>query len=294
MNFSERVFARTGVITLFRESDNVAFNMDVTGPFVKVDGKVPLNNPQWLTLAVILCLTAVQNVTLSVPTLGVGPYYVTVPNTCFCTYIDLCYPGRFGTEDWDFVTAGVQVPDITVFPADNSYNVSYGTLARFNFSENVEKGTGFVTITNETDGTVIQLPVSSPLVDHTDDSVVLRVPLLPLASYSITIDSTAFHSFAGLDIAGIASDQDWNFHISDALFLSISADNIIKQTTVDGVFVDVSGLAGYDDPAVVDRLEFPVVPGKSLLAVHAGKFPSGNGAYVVPRTASIELSVVWQ
>lgn len=201
-----------------------------------------------------------------------------MPSTAFCTYIDLCYAGLQATEDWEFVTAGVvSVINMTVFPPDDSKNVSAGTLATFNFSEFVFKGTGSITITNETDGTVITLPVESPLVDLRNDTVTLRVELQPLAAYSIVVPPSTFRSFAQVPIEGVLTDQDWNFHVSDAAVIYISAKDQLRRVVMDGSEQSVVAYAGYDMPAVVDRVVLPVFPGESLLAVQVAADPSPSG-----------------
>lgn len=103
-------------------------------------------------------------------------------------------------------------------PVDGSVrsNISTGTRLVAKFSEDVELGSGDITIVNldTLAETVISLPDPQVSIDVTDGSLLMIEPgsdLLENTRYAVRIDATVIDDLSGNSFAGIGNDSTWTF-----------------------------------------------------------------------------------
>ncbi|MDY0924505.1 cadherin domain-containing protein, partial [Leclercia sp. CFBP8987] len=138
-------------------------------------------------------------------------------------------------------------------PQDNGGSVATGANLTLTFSEDVQAGSGHITLVNESNSSL------NKVIDITDSSQVSisgntvtvnpTTDLAAGANYHVQIDSTALHDTAGNDYAGISTSTGLNF------------------TTVS---------AGMGDPSIV---VFDLTTGQS--SDHNGRVFDANTAYTI-------------
>ncbi len=103
-------------------------------------------------------------------------------------------------------------PSITALsPPDNSTHVALSSNLVLNFDRQVQKGTGDIHIVNEVSQMLQGIPVNSPDVAISGNTVtVSAISWIPGTPYHVLIDSTAFDT-AGYRFPGIYNITDWNF-----------------------------------------------------------------------------------
>jgi hypothetical protein len=138
------------------------------------------------------------------------------------------YDGFFWSTDSqdDEVYKYVGIPDIVsptvvdVYPADNSVTFDVNSDDIYiTFNEDVEFGTGYVTIYKALDDSIVEtLDVEDGdyvEVDNSDVYFYLTNPLESDTEYYIQIDATAFDDTSGNSFAGIDDENTWNFRTYD-------------------------------------------------------------------------------
>lgn len=105
---------------------------------------------------------------------------------------------------------------ISVFPADNATGVMTSFTATITFSENIQKGTGNITL-KKADGTTVRtidITTSDVTVSGTSASFNIN-SLLFNSGYYFEISSGAFKDGSENNFAGITGSSAWNFTTSD-------------------------------------------------------------------------------
>ncbi len=111
------------------------------------------------------------------------------------------------------------IPDITppilssVFPADNSTGVMTSFIATIAFNENIQKGTGFITLKKVSDGTAVKtIDVSTTDVTTSGTSATFSINSLSFnTAYYFEISAGAFKDGDANNFAGISGATEWNF-----------------------------------------------------------------------------------
>ncbi|MCO6358562.1 choice-of-anchor D domain-containing protein, partial [Roseivirga pacifica] len=110
-----------------------------------------------------------------------------------------------------------QALDATLTPADNATDVLPNANLMMNFSEDVYKGTGNITIKQSSDNTVLEtIDVTSANVvvsgaEVTIDPTSLLLP--PSEEFYVTVDAGTFTDDAGNSYVGISNNTAWTFTI---------------------------------------------------------------------------------
>jgi hypothetical protein len=155
---------------------------------------------------------------------------VSVPNgsTVFLRWND---PDISGTDDGLAIDSlsveanplDVTAPVVSSFsPADNSSGVALSSTATVTFSEAIQKGTGTITVTRNSNSTVVQtLDVATGPVTISGSTASFTLSgLVPNELYSIQIVGTAFEDLSGNDFTGIADTSTWSFNTGSALYVA--------------------------------------------------------------------------
>ncbi|MEQ9373534.1 MAG: BspA family leucine-rich repeat surface protein, partial [Imperialibacter sp.] len=102
----------------------------------------------------------------------------------------------------------------TLTPPDDSQNVSVNSNLTINFNEDVQKGTGNITIKNGNDDSDVEvIDVQSPKVSIDGDVVTINLEseFPEGTALYVLVDDTAFEDLLGAAYAGISSSTDWSF-----------------------------------------------------------------------------------
>jgi methionine-rich copper-binding protein CopC len=196
LTFNSNVYPNTGNLYLKRYSDDAVIEtIDVLGNQVSGYGTNTLSFSINSTLA-----TGVK-------------YYVTYDANLI---IDSCgqLTGILSDKDtWSFTSAAP--PTVTgLSPADNAIDVLPSTNLVMTFSENVQAGTGNITIKKSSDNSTVQtISITNPAVNFSGNQVTINPPsdLLASTSYYINIASTTITDASGNAYAGILDSSSWNF-----------------------------------------------------------------------------------
>jgi methionine-rich copper-binding protein CopC len=226
LTFSENVETGTGVISIYETGTGTAvlfesFTVE-SSPLITISGGVLTINPT----------ASMANST---------QYYVTVDSTAVEDLAGNTYAGISSTTALNFTTvaaADTTPPTLSSSsPADNVTGVAVASNIALTFSENVETGTGVISIYETGTGTAVLFESftveSSPLITISGGVLTIN-PTASMANstqYYVTVDSTAVEDLAGNTYAGISSTTALNFTTVAAKSAAIAN-------------VDVAGTAG--------------------------------------------------
>lgn len=201
--FSENVVKGTGNITIKRTTGDTTFEtIDVTSGQVSITNNVVTINPS----------SNLENST---------EYYILIDATAFDDTTGNSYAGISSTTEWSFTTAAPDLTDpilASSTPVDGAMGVTASADIILNFTEDVVKGTGNITIKNyDTDATIEAIDVTSGQVVISGSQVTINPTSdLPNATHVyILIDATCFDDTSGNSYAGIASKDTLDFTIAD-------------------------------------------------------------------------------
>ncbi|NLI76072.1 MAG: hypothetical protein GX442_06470 [Candidatus Riflebacteria bacterium] len=200
ITFNEIIAKGTGNLVIRQASDGAILEtIDVSATEVTVNGTQATINPA---------------VTFS-PS---GTYYVELAPGAFKDLAGNLFTGISGATTWRFSTpapADTTAPTIAALtPADDSATAAPDADLVIVFSENVLKGTGAITVRNDTDGTTLEtIDVTSTRVTIRDAQVTIDLSqtLLPSKAFHVEIAATCFKDAVGNAFAGIADSTTWNF-----------------------------------------------------------------------------------
>ena len=133
-------------------------------------------------------------------------------------------------------------PDTPIVGLERS-NVAVGTKLVAKFSEDVELGSGNITLVNLDSlvETVISLPNSQVEVDAIDPALLMVSPssdLLENTRYAVRMDSTVIDDLAGNSFAGIADNSTWTFTTAHSPMKIFCIGDSITVGYTDGPFND--------------------------------------------------------
>ncbi len=203
ITFDEAVDVQTGYITIFKSSDDSEIEaIDVESGQVAGDG------------------TTVITINPSSDLSEITEYYIQIDATAFDDTSGNSFAGIADETTWNFTTTFVPILVDSFSPADNSTDFDINLDDIFiTFDENVEFGTGYVTIYKAEDDSVVEaLDVEDGdyvEVDNPDVYFYLTEPLEADTEYYIKIDATAFDDTDGNSFAGIDDETTWNFRTYD-------------------------------------------------------------------------------
>ena len=206
--FSENVQLGTGLISLYLSNGTLVESFDVA-----TSTNVSVNN---------------SSITIN-PTndlLGITNYYIQIAPTAIKDLAGNFYGGITDNSSWNFTTLD-NTTDVTpptlatssaLSPADNATGVDLGTNMSATFSENVQLGTGLISLYLSNGTLVESYDVSTSTNVSVNGSSITMNPtndLLGLTNYYIQIAPTAIKDLAGNFYSGITDNSSWNFTTLD-------------------------------------------------------------------------------
>ena len=194
------------------------------------------------------------------------------------------YAGLLATDDpnWSFTTDGTPPSTLEMGPIAGGTNVSISSDLGLTFNEDVELGSGTITIHLASDGSVVEvIDVNSEGVTLDGEQVTIN-PASDLAgstAYFVTITSGAFTDAAGNPYAGISDPAVWTF-ITENLATIIFADNFDRGDSSD-LNAAVAGKSGALAP--LDWIEVTNLANPEIVenAVNFGESGAGGGWSVI-------------
>ncbi len=156
---------------------------------------------------------------VSIAVLPEGHYYIILPRGFVKDVSGNLFAGIHHNSAWSFIINKNERPIIeSLVPADNSthYQAASLTSLTITFSEEVQKGSGYVRIKKASSGELVQLiNVRSNLVTINGKTVNIRLDglLTDEVSYYVTLPSAAVQDVLGNDFTGINDQTTWNFSL---------------------------------------------------------------------------------
>ncbi|MBF0382322.1 MAG: DUF4347 domain-containing protein [Magnetococcales bacterium] len=199
LTFSEEVDVESGDITIVKKSDkSIVETIDVTSSSV--------------TGTTTTTITIDPSVTLEYGT----EYYILVDGTAFDDSASNSYTGISVAGEWSFTTAADTVaPTIaTLSPADDTSKVNVTSDLVITFSEEVNKGSGNITIMKADGSSYETISVGSGQITGEGTDTITINPSSSLSdgtTFYILIDSGAFVDFANNNFAGLSTGDGWSF-----------------------------------------------------------------------------------
>ena len=167
---------------------------------------------------------------------------------------DTDYDGVTITDLTANITDNDEVPTLaSSSPTDDATAVNTAVDIVLTFSENVQAGTGNITIRNLDTSTDTAIPIGDAQVSISGDTVIVNptAPLDTSTNYAVLIDATAIENGGGNAFAGIADNTTLNFATGSFVTLDFTACIETVAGTPFGVSTAdlnavVSGLFTYD------------------------------------------------
>lgn len=218
LTFDAAVNRQTGNIVIKKSSDDsIVETVDVTSAQVTGTG------------------TAIITIDPSVTLESETGYYVQVATTAFDDIAGNSYAGISDTTTWNFTTADVVAPTVTVLsPADGASDVALASNLVITFDEAVDAETGNLTIKKASDDSTVEtIDVTSGQVTGTGTAIITVNPTNNLeygTGYYVQVDATAFDDPSGNSYAGISDTATWNF-------TTVAAPVIVSDDDADSLAV---------------------------------------------------------
>jgi methionine-rich copper-binding protein CopC len=165
-------------------------------------------------------------------------YYVNVEPAAIVSTFEAPYPGLSDNSTFSFTTAAAPPPPLSLVgsvPADDATDVAADTDIVLIFSEDVDVGSGSITIFRTTGNAVFEtIPVGDDRVSVTDDTVTINPNgvLADNTAYYVTVGSGGFNSVRGAAFPGILDSAALNFTTDDP-FVLVSTGPTDDATNVD-------------------------------------------------------------
>ncbi|MFC2152743.1 beta strand repeat-containing protein, partial [Bacteroidota bacterium] len=177
-------------------------------------------------------------------------YYVQIASSAFDDDAGNSFAGISDKITWNFTSADVNNPYITsTSPSDNAVDVSLTTNLEITFSEDVIKGTGNITIENETDATTHEtIDVTSGQVSIVNNVVTINpgTDFDGEKDYYILIADGAFEDATSNAFPGISNPATWNFTSEDVAGPIV--DNLSPADDAIDVVIDSDLEITFDEP----------------------------------------------
>ena len=208
-DFNETIQAGSGNITIhLTADDSIVHTLPVGGSDVSISGSQLTINPP----------TDFDYIT---------GYYVNIPATAIEDVFGTSFAGITNNTAWNFTT----IPDTTsptlssLNPVDNAVDVAVATNLVLTLNEDVQKGSGNITIHLSSDNSVVQtIDVTGAAVTISGNEVTINPPadLGSETEYYVNIPAGAIEDLAGNDFAGITDSTTWSFTSADVIPPAIS------------------------------------------------------------------------
>ena len=197
LTFSENIQVGTGNITLFDSADNTIEAFDVTSGVTIVGATVRLN-----------------------PAADLGSsttYYIQIAGSAIDDTSGNSFAGISNTTSMRFTTADVAAPTLnSSVPSNNATGVPLVNDIVLTFSENIQAGTGNITLFNSADATIEAFDVTSD-VTISGATVTLNpaADFSSLVGYYVQVASSAIDDLSGNSYAGISDKTSLKFTAAD-------------------------------------------------------------------------------
>ena len=202
ITFDEAIQKGTGNIYIKKYSDDsMAQTIDVATAAVTIAGnKATINPPSDLIAGV--------------------RYYVTMDAGAIkdTATTQNNYGGISAKTVWSFVAADTTAPTATAFyPLDGASAVVPSTPLAISFSEDIQKGSGFIQIKRSNDNVLLlAIDVQSTNVLVASNVVLITHPLsIPDTNVYVNIASGVIQDLSANEYAGVTGTTDWDFSILD-------------------------------------------------------------------------------
>ncbi|MGD9419931.1 MAG: Ig-like domain-containing protein [Verrucomicrobiota bacterium JB025] len=194
------------------------------------------------------------------------------------------YAGILSTDDpnWSFTTDGTAPATIATGPLTGASEVATFSSLSLTFDEDVQAGTGTITIHLASDGSVFET------IDVTSASITIsngKVTILPTSgltagtSYYVTVTDGAFTDASGNAFAGISDSTTWTFTTeSGDKILFADTFNRADDSDLNAADTGKSGVLAPLDWAEVLLAADPLVQDNAL---HLGETSAGGGFSVL-------------
>ncbi len=191
-------------------------------------------------------------------------YYVLIDATAFDDPSGNSFAGISDKTDWNFTSEDVIAPTVSsLSPTDNATDVAVSTSLVITFNENVQEGTGNITIYKEDDTQVEQIAINDARVTFdgtTGVTIDQSSNLADATGFYIQIDNGAITDQSSNTNAygGINDETTWNFTTnSDPTDITLSVDNIDEEQAVGAVACTLATVDADD----VDSYTYTLVAG---------------------------------
>ncbi|NOQ23807.1 MAG: hypothetical protein GQ564_00455 [Bacteroidales bacterium] len=236
ITFSENVSKNVGSITIWNDDTDLEHEIiDVSSAQVNVVDNVATINPL-------------------IDFIGETNYYVIVGES---TFQDLStnqnnFSGITLVTEWTFVTVDVELPVVSSYsPVDDATGVSILSKLVITFSENVEAGSGNITIYNTTLGAnheVVDINSANVSITYNVVTIDPTFDFDGLSDYYVLIDATAIDDLFGNSYTGIISSDTWSFTTLDASSPYVTAYSPLDGAT--GLAPDVNLVLTFSEDLV--------------------------------------------
>ncbi len=125
-------------------------------------------------------------------------------------YQDSTFSSKSG---WFYLTDTIRPLLNELYPRNNAVEVGLGTILYMELNEDIQPGTGNVSIYLSDDTPVESVDVTSDQVEINDSRIVVRLSgyLETSSSYYVLVDNGSFVDYQGNTFAGISDNTDWTF-----------------------------------------------------------------------------------
>lgn len=197
MTFNNNVTKGTGNISIKRVLDNVTFEtISVSSNQVSIVDA---------TVTIIPTNNLVENTA----------YYIEVTNGAFLNINNLPSTAIAGNNTWRFTTVDLSAPFVSSFtPAHNTANFSMTGNLVIQFSENVKKGSGNITLRKVTDNSAVEVIAVTDAKITVNNATVTINPtedLLSATDYYVELASGAIQDLVGNNFVGFSGNTTWRF-----------------------------------------------------------------------------------
>ena len=145
-------------------------------------------------------------------------YHILIDPDAFKDGYNSVYEGISDSTTWSFATAAALDTTAPVLkshsPADNAAAVEAETQLKLTFSENINAGSGYISVRRSSDASLVQkIPVQGSSVGISSNTVTVTMPdsLDYGTNFYVTIDADAFKDICGNSYEGLSDETAWNF-----------------------------------------------------------------------------------
>ncbi|MEM7334874.1 MAG: Ig-like domain-containing protein, partial [Chloroflexota bacterium] len=243
IEFDEAIQAASGNITIHLAADNsIVHTLAVTDTAVTISG---------------------NQLTIDPPAdyASETEYYVKIEAGSIEDLSGNAFAGITDTVSWRFTSIDVELPYPTDFSTgDDSAGTSADGSLSIEFSEPIQAGTGFITIHNADDDSIVEsFDITAVSINGNTLTFTPTESLDYATTYYITIPDTAIEDLTGNSFPGFTDSISWNFKtVNVELYLpvvrlpSIGPDLIVSSLDVQAnqVIVEIQNIG--DEPVVDD------------------------------------------